>query len=137
MWTDVDMTYPNDLIPELVQELEGYDQVVGARTSEQGTHKLLPGAGQVVHPQAGGVPAADRRSPTSTPACGPSAATWPCSTSASCPPGSRCVTTITMTFLANGYSVKYWPIEYSDAGRDVEVPLVRRTPAATCSRSSA
>ena len=39
VWTDVDMTYPNDRIPELVKELEGYDQVVGARTSEQGTHK--------------------------------------------------------------------------------------------------
>lgn len=41
VWTDVDMSYPNDLIPELVRELEGYDQVVGARTSEEGTHKLF------------------------------------------------------------------------------------------------
>ena len=59
VWTDVDMTYPNHLIPELVEELEGYDQVVGARTSEQGTHKAVPGAGQVVHPQAGLLPRAD------------------------------------------------------------------------------
>ncbi|MGZ6978742.1 MAG: glycosyltransferase family 2 protein, partial [Acidimicrobiia bacterium] len=29
------------------------------------------------------------------------------------PPGFSCVTTITMAFLANGYSVKYIPIEYS------------------------
>ena len=29
------------------------------------------------------------------------------------PVGFSCVTTITMTFLANGYSVKYVPIEYS------------------------
>ena len=29
------------------------------------------------------------------------------------PAGFSCVTTITMTFLANGYSVKYMPIEYS------------------------
>ncbi len=35
------MTYPNDEIPQLVKELEGYDQVVGARTSEQGTTKAL------------------------------------------------------------------------------------------------
>ena len=41
VWTDVDMTYPNDTIPQLVKELEGYDQVVGARTSEEGTHKAL------------------------------------------------------------------------------------------------
>ena len=39
VWTDADMTYPNDRIPELVKELDGHDQVVGARTSEQGTHK--------------------------------------------------------------------------------------------------
>ena len=28
------------------------------------------------------------------------------------PPGFSCVTTITMAFLANGYSVKYVPVEY-------------------------
>src|SRR5262249_46767558 len=43
VWTDVDLTYPNDEIPRLVKELDGFDQVVGARTSEQGTHKLLRG----------------------------------------------------------------------------------------------
>ena len=44
VWTDADMTYPNERIPELVQLLEKdstLDQVVGARTSEQGTHKIL------------------------------------------------------------------------------------------------
>ena len=35
------MTYPNDTIPQLVKELEGYDQVVGARTTEEGTVKAL------------------------------------------------------------------------------------------------
>ena len=34
------------------------------------------------------------------------------------PAGFSCVTTITMTFLANGYSVKYVPIEYAKRGRD-------------------
>src|SRR5687767_1995718 len=41
VWTDADMTYPNERIPELVKELDGHDQVVGARTSEQGTAKLF------------------------------------------------------------------------------------------------
>ncbi len=41
VWTDVDMTYPNDAIPQLVKELEGSDQVVGARTSEQGNAKAF------------------------------------------------------------------------------------------------
>ena len=40
------------------------------------------------------------------------------------PDGFSHVTTITMAFLANGYSVKYIPIEYSAARREVEVPLV-------------
>src|SRR5690606_16898055 len=44
VWTDADMTYPNERIPELVDLLakdQAIDQVVGARTSEQGTHKVL------------------------------------------------------------------------------------------------
>jgi glycosyltransferase involved in cell wall biosynthesis len=43
VWTDADMTYENERIPELVRVLRDdatYDQVVGARTTEQGTHKL-------------------------------------------------------------------------------------------------
>ena len=39
VWTDADMTYPNERIPELVQMLEkdpSLDQVVGARTTEIG-----------------------------------------------------------------------------------------------------
>ena len=42
VWTDADLTYENDRIPELVRILRddpSYDQVVGARTSEEGTHK--------------------------------------------------------------------------------------------------
>ena len=41
VWTDADMTYPNERIPEFVRYLgdnPGVDQVVGARTSEEGTH---------------------------------------------------------------------------------------------------
>ncbi len=32
--TDADATYPNDRIPDLVDQLEGYDMVVGARVGE-------------------------------------------------------------------------------------------------------
>ncbi len=41
VWTDADMTYPNDRIPELVKELDGWDHVVGARTTEEGTLKAF------------------------------------------------------------------------------------------------
>ena len=41
VWTDVDMTYPNDLIPDLVAKLDGCDQVVGARRTEKGTKRIF------------------------------------------------------------------------------------------------
>ncbi|MEO6630055.1 MAG: glycosyltransferase family 2 protein [Aquihabitans sp.] len=113
VWTDVDMTYPNDLIPELVRELDGYDQVVGARTSEQGTHKvfrvpakwmirkLASYLAQFPIPDLNSGLRAFRRDVA-------------LQYVSQLPAGFSCVTTITMTFLANGYSVKYWPIEYSE-----------------------
>jgi glycosyltransferase involved in cell wall biosynthesis len=41
VWTDADMTYPNDEIPKLVDALGDADQVVGARRTEEGTLRLL------------------------------------------------------------------------------------------------
>lgn len=111
VWTDVDMTYPNERIPELVKELDGWDQVVGARRTEQGTHKAFR------------VPAKwfVRRL-----ACYLTATDIPDLNSGlrafrrdvgmqyvhQLPAGFSCVTTLTMSFLSNGYSVKYVPIDY-------------------------
>ena len=112
VWTDVDMTYPNDQIPELVKELEGYDQVVGARRSEEGTHKALR------------VPAkwlirklAEFLTSTRIPDLNSGFRAFRTDVARQylnqLPVGFSCVTTITMTFLANGYSVKYMPIDYA------------------------
>jgi hypothetical protein len=106
------MTYPNDSIPQLVKELEGYDQVVGARTSEQGTAKALR------------VPAkwlirrlASFLTRTEIPDLNSGYRAFRTSVARQylnqLPTGFSCVTTITMTFLANGYSVRYIPIEYA------------------------
>jgi glycosyltransferase involved in cell wall biosynthesis len=111
VWTDVDMTYPNDTIPQLVKELDGYDQVVGARTSEEGTAKALR------------VPAkwlirklASFLTSTKIPDLNSGFRAFRTVVARQyirhLPPGFSCVTTMTMTFLANGYSVKYVPIEY-------------------------
>ena len=112
VWTDVDMSYPNDLIPELVREMEGYDQVVGARTTEEGTHKLfqVPAKAfirklasylvQTPIPDLNSGMRAFRRDVA-------------LQYVSQLPPGFSCVTTITLTFLAHGYTVKYWPITYS------------------------
>jgi glycosyltransferase involved in cell wall biosynthesis len=113
VWTDADMTYPNDRIPELVDELDGWDQVVGARTSEQGTAK------------AARVPAkwiirrlASYLTGTRIPDLNSGLRAFRADVARQylhlLPPGFSCVTTITMAFLANGYSVKYVPIEYRE-----------------------
>jgi glycosyltransferase involved in cell wall biosynthesis len=112
VWTDVDMTYPNSEIPRLVKELDGYDQVVGARTSEQGTLKALR------------VPAkalirwlASYLSGTRIPDLNSGLRAFRKDVAEQflhlLPAGFSCVTTMTMTFLANGYSVKFTPIDYA------------------------
>lgn len=111
VWTDCDMTYPNDEIPQLVKALDGYDQVVGARTSEQGTAKPLrvPAkwtirklAEYLTHEQIpdlnSGFRAFRREVLVQYLHLLPS--------------GFSCVTTTTMAFLSNGYSVHYVPIIY-------------------------
>ena len=111
VWTDVDMTYPNDTIPQLVKEMDGYDQVVGARTSEEGTKKALR------------VPAkwfirklASFLTSTKIPDLNSGFRAFRTDVARQylrhLPAGFSCVTTMTMTFLANGYSVKYVPIDY-------------------------
>ena len=111
VWTDVDMTYPNDEIPTLVDALDGYDQVVGARTSEQGTNKLarVPAKwairrlaqylAQEEIPDLNSGFRAFRRD-KALPYLH------------RLPNGFSCVTTITMSFLADGLAVGYVDIPY-------------------------
>jgi glycosyltransferase involved in cell wall biosynthesis len=112
VWTDVDMTYPNDTIPHLVKELDGYDQVVGARLSEEGTMKTLR------------VPAkwfirrlASFLTKTKIPDLNSGFRAFRTDVARQylrhLPEGFSCVTTMTMTFLSGGYSVKYIPIDYA------------------------
>jgi len=112
VWTDVDMTYPNDEIPELVRQMAGYDQVVGARKTEEGTVKLLrKPAKWIIRRLAAyltGTPIPDLNS-------GFRAFRREVADQFLylLPRGFSCVTTITMTFLTNGYSIKYIPIDYA------------------------
>jgi hypothetical protein len=117
VWSDVDMTYPNDTIPELVAELDGYDQVVGARTTEEGTVKLLrkPAKWSIRK-------LASYLARTDIPDLNSGFRAFRREVGEQflylLPRGFSCVTTLTMAFLSNGYSIKYVPIEYaSRAGR--------------------
>lgn len=112
VWSDVDMSYPNDLLPTLVDQLEGHDQVVGARTSEQGSHKYAR------------VPAkwtirklAEYLSGTNIPDLNSGFRAFRKSVALQflhlLPDGFSHVTTLTMAFLANGYTVTYVPIPYA------------------------
>jgi glycosyltransferase involved in cell wall biosynthesis len=112
VWTDADMTYPNEEIPALVKELEGWDQVVGARTSEQGTVKLLRRPAKWLIRRLASY-LVEQPIPDLNSGLRAFRASVARQYLHLLPPGFSCVTTITMAFLANGYSVKYVPIEYS------------------------
>ncbi|MGI9609077.1 MAG: glycosyltransferase family 2 protein [Acidimicrobiia bacterium] len=112
VWTDVDMTYPNDEIPRLVKELDGgWDQVVGARTSEQGTLKLLrTPAKWFIRKLASYL--VDVRIPDLNSGLRAFRRSVAYQYLYLLPRGFSCVTTLTLAFLNNGYSIKYVPIDY-------------------------
>ncbi len=108
---DADGTYPADQIPELLKYFPAYDQVNGARTSEQGTlpwlrvpakwfiRKLACYLTGVRIPDLNtGLKAFKRDAMLPW--------LWVV------PNGFSCVTTMTLAFLTNNYAVKYVPIPY-------------------------
>jgi polyisoprenyl-phosphate glycosyltransferase len=111
VWTDVDMTYPNDEIPQLVKELDGFDHVVGARRTEEGTVRFLRvPAKWFIRKLASYLTDTDIKDLNS----GLRAFRRDVAMQYvhHLPAGFSCVTTLTMSFLSNGYSVKYVPIDY-------------------------
>ncbi len=115
VWTDADMTYENERIPELVQVLlddPSYDQVVGARTTEEGTHKWAR------------VPAkwlirkiAERLTNQVIPDLNSGLRAFRRSVALPylrlLPTGFSCVTTITIAFLSNQHDIKYVETAYA------------------------
>jgi len=115
VWTDADMTYPNERIPEFVQHLldnPEVDQVVGARTTEQGTHKFLRVPAKWVIRKV-----AERLAATKIPDLNSGLRAFRRDVSLPylrlLPPGFSCVTTITMSFLSNQHPVDYLSIDYA------------------------
>lgn len=115
VWTDADMTYPNERIPELVDFLRNdptYDQVVGARLTEEGTYKLLrvPAKWAIrrIASYLTNTKIPDLNSGLRAFRKEPSLPYLPL-----LPPGFSCVTTLTVAFLSNGLDVAYVPIDYA------------------------
>ncbi len=126
VWTDADMTYPNERIPELVRYLDDnpdVDQVVGARTSEQGTHKLLRVPAKWVIRKF-----AEWLAGTKIPDLNSGLRAFRREVSLPylrlLPPGFSCVTTLTLSFLSNQHTIDYLPISYAQrAGNSKFHPL--------------
>jgi polyisoprenyl-phosphate glycosyltransferase len=118
VWTDADMTYPNELIPDLVAQLDdSYDQVVGARRTEAGTYRVarVP-AKWAIRKLASFLTNTDIPDLNSGLRAFRRAVAEPYLRLL--PSGFSCVTTITLAFLSNGHPVKYVPIDYfKRAGR--------------------
>ncbi|HWG28203.1 glycosyltransferase family 2 protein [Actinospica sp.] len=115
VWTDADMSYPNERIPELVRHLKEnprIDQVVGARTSEEGSHKFLRVPAKFVIRKI-----AERLINQKIPDLNSGMRAMRREVALPylrlLPPGFSCVTTITMAFLANQHDIFYVPIDYS------------------------
>jgi glycosyltransferase involved in cell wall biosynthesis len=115
VWTDADMSYPNERIPELVQLLlddPSYDQVVGARLTEEGTYKWLRMPAKWFIRKV-----AERLTNQQIPDLNSGLRAFRRSVALPflrlLPPGFSCVTTITLAFLSNQHDIKYVPIDYA------------------------
>jgi polyisoprenyl-phosphate glycosyltransferase len=115
VWTDADMTYPNERIPEFVQYLldnPDVDQVVGARTVERGRFKVLRVPAKWVIRKI-----AERLASIKIPDLNSGLRAFRRDVALPylrlLPPGFSCVTTLTMSFLSNQRTVDYLLIEYA------------------------
>lgn len=108
---DADGTYECSDIPEMLKFFPEYDQVIGARTSEQGTLKFLRApakriicavAGYLVKTYIPDINSGLRAFKKDVVV----RYLW------MIPDGFSCVTSMTMSFLSNGYFVKWIPTRY-------------------------
>ena len=126
VWTDADMTYPNERIPEFIRYLQDHpdvDQAVGARKTEEGTHKWARVPAKWLIRRIASYLAA-----TEIPDLNSGLRSFRRDVSLPylrlLPPGFSCVTTLTMAFLSNQHAVDYVPIDYAKrAGKSKFHPL--------------
>src|SRR4029079_12192816 len=110
-----DMTYPNERIPELAQMLVDdptYDQVVGARTTEEGSHKWLRMPAKWIIRKI-----AEKLTNSQIPDLNSGLRAFRRDVSLPylrlLPRGCSCVTTITLAFLSIQHDIRYEPIDYA------------------------
>jgi len=127
VWTDADMSYPNERIPELVKMLDEdmtIDQVVGARTSEEGTYKFLRvPAKWLIRKVAEWL--TNQKIPDLNSGLRAFRKDVALPYLRLLPPGFSCVTTITVAFLSNQHDVLYVPIDYAKRAGTSKFKFVR------------
>lgn len=109
--TDADNTYPNGDIPRLLEHMDSYDMVVGARKTEEGTLKFLRRPTKAAIVKLASYVSGHRIEDLNS--------GFRCFSrdlalrfSNILPDGHSWVSTLTMAFLSNGCDVKYIPIDY-------------------------
>lgn len=127
VWTDADMTYPNERIPELVKMLDEdpmIDQVVGARKTEEGTYKFLRvPAKWMIRKIAEWL--TDQRIPDLNSGMRAFRKDVAKPYLRLLPPGFSCVTTITVAFLSNQHDIYYLPIDYAKRAGTSKFKFIR------------
>lgn len=111
LFLDADGTYPAHQIPLLLEYLPQYDQVIGARTSEQGTLKWLRAPAKWTIKKLASF-LAGKKIPDLNSGMRVLRTEIINKFLYLIPDGFSCVSTMTLAFLVNGYSVKFVPIEY-------------------------
>jgi polyisoprenyl-phosphate glycosyltransferase len=127
VWTDADMSYPNERIPELVKMLDEdvtIDQVVGARTTEEGTYKFLRvPAKWLIRKVAEWL--TNQKIPDLNSGLRAFRKDVALPYLRLLPPGFSCVTTITVAFLSNQHDILYVPIDYAKRAGTSKFKFVR------------
>lgn len=111
LFLDADNTYPARQIPLLLEHLPQYDQVIGARTSEKGSWKILRTPTKWAIKKLASI-LAGRKIPDLNSGMRVLKKDVLLKFLPLIPDGFSCVSTMTLAFLVNGFSVKFVPIDY-------------------------
>ncbi len=116
VWTDADLSYPNEEIPRLVKVLEeGADQVVGARVEERGTLRPLRSAAKWAIRRLASY-LVDEEIPDLNSGLRAFRREAILPYLPLLPRGFSCVSTATLAFLADGREVRFEPVPYYPRG---------------------
>lgn len=108
---DADGSYPAESIPELLKYIPEYDQVIGARTSEQGAFRLIRQPVKFLLFKLASF-LVRRKIPDLNSGFRALKKDIILKYLYLIPNGFSCVSTMTLSFLCNGHSIKYIPINY-------------------------